>query len=150
MAGHGPAPKAPEERASLKVPERGDWVTLLPLTKPVLPPLPRRARGEGEWSPRTRRMWDAWRKDWVTGAYGPAEIAWAIDLAYVYEDAVRAHRPPMWAEARQWMDRLGLTMKGKRDLRLRLGEPAATKSGPTGPKGGFSGLRLVDDDAVAS
>lgn len=149
MAGHGPPPKAPEERASYKVPERGDWLTLPPLTKAVLPALPRRAKGEGPWSTRTQRMWTAWRKSWVTGAFGADEIAMTIELAYVYEDAVRDSKPTRWAEVRQWMDRLGLTMKGKRDLRLRLGatEVKSTKARPDDGDE-FSGLRLVDD-AVA-
>src|SRR5688572_3573731 len=121
MAGQGPPPKPPEERARTNGPERGDWVTLPPLAKPVLPALPRRTKGEGPWSTRTNRMWSAWRRDWVTGCYGDAEVAMAVELAYVYEDAVRDSKPTRWAEARQWMDRLGLTMKGKRDLRLRLG-----------------------------
>ena len=47
------------------------------------------------------------------------------------------------------MDRLGPPMRGKRDLRLRLGATEA-KSTKTRPDDGdeFSGLRLVDD-AVA-
>lgn len=150
MAGHGPPPKAPEDRVSLKVPERGDWQTLPALTKPVLPALPRRARGEGPWSTRTQRSWNAWRRDWATGSYGPAEIAMALELAYAYEEAVRAPVPTRWSEIRKWMDGLALTMKGKRDLRLRLGEPtAATPTTSTEPEDEFEGLRLVDD-AVAS
>lgn len=144
MAGHGAAPKFPEERASYKVPERGDWLSLPPLTKAVLPALPRRAKGEGAWSSRTNRMWTAWRKDWATGAYGAAEIAMAVELAYVYEDAVRDSKPTRWAEVRQWMDRLGLTLKGKRDLRLRLVASAPT-SRASAPDQDFEGLRLVDE-----
>lgn len=146
MAGKGPPPKFPEERASYKVPERGDWLTLPPLTKPVLPALPRRARGEGPWSSRTTRIWNAWRKDWVTGAYGSAEIAMAVELAYVYEDAVRESKPTRWAEVRQWMDRLGLTMKGKRDLRLRLAPEPSLPFPQVMPEArDFSTLRLVDE-----
>jgi hypothetical protein len=145
MAGHGPPPKAPEERVSYRVPERGDWLTLPPLAKPVLPVLPRRPRGEGPWSIRTNRMWSAWRRDWVTGAYDPAEIAMAVELAYLYEDAVRSSKPACWAEARQWMDRLGLTMKGKRDLRLRLESTAVVPAVAGGQDGDFEGLRLVDE-----
>lgn len=146
MAGHGPPPKAPEERASYKVPERGDWLTLPPLAKPVLPALPRRAKGEGAWSPRTQRMWNAWRKSWVTGSYGTDEIAMAVELAYIYEIAVRDPKPPRLAEVRQWMDRLGFTMKGKRDLRLRLAASDAKDTGRTKSTGtGPAPLRLVDD-----
>jgi hypothetical protein len=91
-------------------------------------------------------MWSAWRADWVTGVYGSAEIAMAVELAYVYEDAVRDSKPTRWSECRQWMDRLGLTMKGKRDLRLRLGVPQQQViRPPVEPEEGFSGLRLVDE-----
>jgi hypothetical protein len=131
------------------VPQRGEWQTLPPLSKPVLPVLPKRTRAEGVWSPRTKRMWSAWRADWVTGSYGSAEIAMAVELAYVYEDAVRESKPTRWAEVRQWMDRLGLTMKGKRDLRLRLAEAATTPAESSSSPGSFEGLRLVDD-AVGS
>jgi hypothetical protein len=89
-------------------------------------------------------MWSAWRGDWVTGAYGPAEIAMAVELAYVYEDAVRDSKPTRWSEVRQWMDRLGLTMKGKRDLRLRL-ESTSAAAPATHDGEDFSGLRLVDE-----
>lgn len=142
MAGQGPAPKAPEDRASQKVPQRGEWLTLPPLERSVLPALPKRARDEGSWSERTKRVWAAWRKSWVTGCYGDAEISMCLELAYVYEDAVRDSKPTRWAEVRQWMDRLGLTMKGQRDLRLRLAEPEREVSRPVAT---FSSLRLVDD-----
>lgn len=143
MAGRGPAPKDPDQRARTNAPERGDWHSLPALKKPVLPTLPRRSRGEGTWSTRTRRTWTAWRCDWVTGAYGPAEIAMVVELAHLYEDAVRAGGPAAWAEVRQWMDRLGLTMKGKRDLRLRPAEaPAAAVEAVESP---FVGMRLVAD-----
>src|SRR5688500_14770758 len=115
MAGQGPPPKFPEDRANRVAPQRGEWLTLSPLVKPILPPLPRRARGEGAWSTRTNRSWNAWRKDWATGAYGPSEIARAVELAYVYEEAVRDSKPARWAEVRQWMDGMAITMKGKRD-----------------------------------
>jgi hypothetical protein len=147
MAGQGPAPKNPDERARTHAPLRGEWQTLGPLTEPVLPPLPRRGKGEGTWSARTQRIWEAWRTDWVTGAYGPAEVAMAVELAYIYEDAVRESRYTTWAEARQWMDRLGLTMKGKRDLRLRPAVPEAPVEQQA--TNGFASLRLVDDGAVA-
>jgi hypothetical protein len=146
MAGRGPAPKNPDERARSNVPDRGEWSDLPPLTKPVLPALPKRTRAEGPWSSRTTRAWKAWRADWVTGAYGPAEVAQAVELAYLYEDAVRDPRAAWWAEVRQWMDRLGLTMKGKRDLRLRQASGETAKFETRGKRKRFAELRLVGDD----
>lgn len=151
MAGRGPAPKDPNERARTNAPERGEWVDVAPSTSPTLPALPKRGRGEGPWSTRTRRAWTAWRSDWVTAVYGPAEISMAVELAYLYEDTVRDSKPSGWAEVRQWMDRLGLTMKGKRDLRLRPAGTTAAASKAEPPAAKFAELRLVGgDDAVAS
>lgn len=145
----GPAPKDPAFRARTNVPERGEWLDLPTLSRSVLPGLPRRARGDGPWSSRTRRMWRGWKADWATGRFGASEIAMTVELAFLFEDAVRASKPAMWAETRQWMDRLGLTLKGKRDLRLRLAEPPAPTERPKEAKRGSS-LRLVDDDAVSA
>lgn len=144
MAGQGPAPKDPSERAGHIVPKRGEWQDLPPLEGPVLPALP-----DGEWSDRTRAIWAAWREDWVTGSFGPGEIAMALELATLHNEAVEDPKRVVqrWAEVRQWMDRLGFTMKGKRDLRLRLAEkrePAAKA------KKRSSSLHLVVDDAVSA
>ncbi len=148
MPGHGPAPKLPEQRSGRAVPTRGEWQDLPPLTKPLLPCLPRRSKDEGPWSHRTRQAWESWRADWATGIYGKAEIGQAVHVAYLFEDAVRSHRmPSMWAEVRQWLDRLGLTMKGKRDLRLRLADTTAAKPAQRTAK--KSRLRLVNDAVVS-
>lgn len=119
MPGRGPAPKSRDERSSTAKPVRGEWVDLEPLTKPVLPALPKRSRGEGPWSSRSKNLWAAWRKDPATGVYGVAEVAMAIEAIYLHEEMVRNPIPPRAAEVRQWMDRLALNLKGKRDLRLR-------------------------------
>lgn len=142
MGGQGPAPKDPSQRSGTAIPKRGEWQDLPPLASPILPEL------EGEWSYRTREMWDGWRADWVTQTFGPSEVAMAIGLAYLHEQAVSDPRQvtQRWTEVRQWMDRLGFTMKGKRDLRLRLAEVAEEK-----PKAGKhkSSLRLVDSAVPA-
>ena len=156
MAGRGPAPKDPDERARTNAPERGEWRTLPPLTKPVLPTLPKRSRGEGPWSPRTRAAWSSWRKDSVTQVYGPAEISMALEAIYLHEEMVRDPKPTRSAELRQWLDRLGLSLKGKRDLRFRIAE-TEVKSAPKPPKRSSSRERFGDlvvlpggADAVAS
>lgn len=132
MAGTGRAPKAPEQRRNRSAPLRGEWVDLEPLAKPVLPTLPKRAKGTGGWSARTRAAWSRWRADPVTGQYGPAEIQAALDLAYIYEDWVRG-RMSLIGEIRQYQDRLGLNPKGKRDLRWRIpqGESAEAEQPAT-------------------
>lgn len=130
MAGRGAAPKFQEDRAGTQTPSRGEWQDCPPLRARVLPPLPRRGQGEGSWSVRAKRMWEAWSKDPVTAFFGPSEIAQAVELAFLFEELVREPTPPKSAEVRQWSDRLGLNPKGKRDLRFRL-VPAAKEEQAT-------------------
>jgi hypothetical protein len=106
MAGRGPAPKPKEQRRNRHEPSRGEWVDLPELAEPVLPPLD----PAHEWHPRTTAQWEAWRADPASGMFGPAEVVSA-------------------AELRLRMDGLGLTAKGKRDLRWRTGgEQEAAKA----------------------
>jgi hypothetical protein len=115
MAGRGPAPKAFEQRRNHHEPQRGEWTPLAPLLKAVLPALPR-----DDWSARTKRAWEAWRKDPASAMYGPAEVQLAVDLAYVYEQWVREPTAALAAEIRQRQDGLGLSPKGKQDRRWRV------------------------------
>jgi hypothetical protein len=115
VAGRGPAPKAFEQRRNHHEPVRGEWTPLAPLERSVLPALPRE-----KWSARTKRAWEAWRKDPATGMYGPAEVQLAVDLAYVYEQWVGEPTAALAAEIRQRQDGLGLSPKGKQDRRWRV------------------------------
>jgi hypothetical protein len=113
----GPAPKDPAQRRRRNEPTRGEWVDLPPLEERVLPELPKTFRGRMRWSPRTRAAWDAWAQDPATGQYTAADIAACVELAYLMEGMVRGEEKP--SEVRLRMDGLGLTAKGKRDLRWR-------------------------------
>jgi hypothetical protein len=117
MAGRGPAPADTRRRANS--PARGEWIALEPLRRPVLPMLPKRTKAEGPWSSRTRRLYNGWRQDPVTATFGDNEIAAAIELAHLEEELVRG-TTSLASEVRQRMDGLGLTPKGKRDLRFRV------------------------------
>lgn len=120
MAGRGPAPKPKAQRRNRHEPARGEWVDLPPLSVPVLPVLPGRADGE-EWSSRTLAVWEAWRADPVSGQWSPADVSYALDAILLYE----VMSPSGANEVRLRMDGLGLTPKGKRDLRWRVvAEPA--------------------------
>jgi hypothetical protein len=112
----GPAPKRPSERRRRNAPAGGEWVEL-PATveKPILPSLPR-----GKWSARTRQTWDAWRRDPATTQYTPADVAYALDTIRLIE----ARADSLAGEIRLRSDGLGLTAKGKRNLRWRMAEPA--------------------------
>lgn len=132
MAGNGPAPA--ETRRRRNDPARGDWTDLEPLKKPVLPALPKRLKGEGRWSSRTRHLYDGWRWDPVTQVYGENEIAAVVELAYLQEDLSRGTLT-IASEVRLRMDGLGLTPKGKRDLRYRvLFQTAPPEPEPSTPR----------------
>lgn len=133
MAGTGPAPKPPEQRRRRNEPLRGEWVDLEPLAEPVLPEY------DAEWAEFTAsrdldgnpievrrgvspKMWEAWRSSPVTSQYGPEDVAAACYLAEAFHSLSDASRLSM-------MDRLGLTPKGKRDLRWRTPAEVATVPG---------------------
>ena len=109
MAGRGRAPQ--ENRRRRNVPMRGEWVDLEPLEQPVLFELP-----EGEWRPATVATWEAWRNDPVTAQWSPADIGFAFDTICLHNTMNASGA----SEVRLRMDSLGLTPKGKRDLRWRL------------------------------
>lgn len=118
MAGNGPAPA--EERRRHNKPARGEWVDLEPLEAVVLPDLPELF--EEPWRVDTAATWKAWQEDPVTAMYGPADIAYALDTIRLHQ----AMTPSSASEVRLRMDALGLTPKGKKDLRWRLpSDPAA-------------------------
>jgi hypothetical protein len=112
MAGRGPAPA--QQRRRLNDPARGEWTDLPPLDKPTLGTL--RSLLKGSWSAATIATWETWRRDPVTAMWSPADVAYALDLARLYE----LMTPRSAAEVRLRMDGLGLTPKGKRDLRWRI------------------------------
>lgn len=127
MAGRGSAPQA--ERRRRNEPARGEWIDLAPLERPVLPPLPKRRRGDG-WPARVRATWSAWRADPVTAMWSPADVAYAFDAILLYE----VMTPSSASEVRLRMDSLGLTPKGKRDLRWRIGTAPEQELKPKRPE----------------
>jgi len=117
----GLAPKDPAQRRRYNQPTRGEWVDLEPLDEPIL------REYDPEWATQVvvtedgveevpsgvrREMWEAWREDPVTSQYSQADIAAIEELAsrfYLLSYADQDRR----------MNQLGLTPKGKRDLRWR-------------------------------
>src|SRR4051812_15414591 len=116
-----PVPKPKEQRVNRHPPQRGEWVDLEPLEEPIL------REYDPEWATTVvvtddgveevpsgvrREMWEAWRMSPETSQYGPADIAAIEELAarfYLLSYADQDRR----------MNQLGLTPKGKRDLRWR-------------------------------
>lgn len=117
MAGNGPAPAPKETRRRRNEPTRGDWVDLAPLEQPVLPELPELE--DGEWRLQTLATWAAWRVDPVTALWSPADVAHALDTILLHNGMTASTAN----EVRLRMDGLGLTPKGKRDLRWRIAAP---------------------------
>jgi hypothetical protein len=121
MAGNGPAPA--DDRRRSNAPARGEWKDLDPLEVPVLPELPEIEDG---WRADTFAAWTAWREDPVTSQYSPSDIAYALDTIRLHQ----AMTPTSANEIRLRMDALGLTPKGKRDLRWRIKEPGGGTAQP--------------------
>ena len=107
MAGIGAAPKDPSQRRNKSAPMRGEWVDLAPLEELVLPV------ADAEWPEHVQMLWEAWRQDPVTAQYSPSDRAAVYELARRY-DRLQPN------EQRLRADGLGLTPKGKRDLRWRI------------------------------
>ncbi len=132
MAGNGPAPEDKEARRRRNKPARGEWVDLEPLEWSVLPEIPpcpflHPDTGEQEdWSERAQAAWAAWREDPVTRYYTPADLAYVQDLLLLFDRMTASNAN----EVRLRMDGLGLTPKGKKDLRYRVVEPEAEGEKP--------------------
>lgn len=149
MGGHGRAPKLPGERRRYNQPARGEWVELEPLEQPILPPyksswrawITTRDKDRNPIQVRrgvSRAMWNAWRESPVTSQYGPEDIAAICYLAEAFHSLSDPSRLTL-------MDRLGLTPKGKRDLRWRTPAEVATihKAEAQAP---VKRLRVVDEE----
>lgn len=133
MAGRGPAPKAPGQRRRRNEPGRGEWTDLEPLAKPVL------RVASKEWPEHVRVLWAEWRSDPVTAVWSSSSRAWAWATAARWDDFAPA-------EQRLRADGLGLTEKGRRDLRLRL--PNEIEAGGGRPQlAEVHRLRAVDTSA---
>jgi hypothetical protein len=127
MAGQGPAPA--DQRRRRNQPARGEWVDLPPLEAPVLPELPELG-GDEDWKPMTRISWAAWRTDPVTQMYSPSDIQYALDAIRLYDAMTQSTAN----EVRLRMDALGLTPKGKKDLRWRVMETGLATPAAKPPK----------------
>lgn len=88
----------------------------------MLPTLPRRDDGE-DWPATSVALWEAWRQDPVTAQWSPADVAYALETIRLH--AVMTSNSAN--EVRIRMDGLGLTPKGKRDLRWRATAANAAK-----------------------
>jgi hypothetical protein len=120
----GPAPKDAASRVRRAAPSRGEWFELPPASGEV-PELP-----DG-WSDRTRTAWEAWWNDPASTQWTPADRESLTELAELVEMAATNPSPTLYGEIRHRLDGLGLTQKGKRDLRWRVADVEPPKPAPT-------------------
>ena len=131
MAGHGPAPKDPEQRRNHAAPRRGEWVDLPATNEKRAPAMPTAPRGG--WAVGTRKAWKLWWMDPASLMWSPADLASVAQLAALHHDVERG-KSSLAGEVRLRLDGLGLTAKGKRDLRWRIVEPEVEEQRPSGRK----------------
>lgn len=131
MADRSPAAKHPEERRRREKPARGEWTDLEPVeceADKVLPeladirPEPHDPILEGLWPQPARGTWAVWRGDPVPSQWSDSDVDYALETLELMARQQVSHA----SEIRLRLDALGLTPKGKRDLRLRL--PAYVKA----------------------
>ena len=126
MPGRGPAPKKPQNRTNRHKPQRGEWVTLP--AEPYKGPKPILPRVAGGLLKSTKDTWTVW---WATPmAHRWQEADWPViqQLIVMTDRISRALSSgefftgyaSMVTEARYLRDQLGLTEKGRRDLRWEL------------------------------
>ena len=113
MAGHGFAPKDPEQRRNRVAPQRGEWVDLVAPTHEI-PALP-----DGDWHPRAQRSWGLWWSDPASSQWTDSQHSEVVELLALTDEFWRGATARA-NEMRLRADGLGLTQKGKRDLRWRV------------------------------
>ena len=89
----------------------------------------------------------------MTARWSPADTAFAIDTLYLVDALSRNIQAALAGEIRQRLDSLGLTPKGKQNLRWRYAEPAEVVSHPTtrsaDTRARMRRLRAVDSSGAA-
>lgn len=117
MAGHGPAPKDKSVRRNKAPKQRGEWVDLAEAVGPF-------PKADKAWPPRTKACWDSWWRDPASTQWTEADRTLIVELGHMHAEMLYGKN--LHTEIRHRMDTLGLTQKGKRDLRWRVGgEPVA-------------------------
>lgn len=144
----GPAPK--EERRRRNAPARGEWCDI-PLRNPAPAPEMPRPPKQG-WAEQTKRAWAAWWADGASTMWSSADIEAVNQLVDLHHDFSTYEgtrgKAGLAAEIRQRMDGLGLTQKGKRDMRWRAVDQETDEGDTPKRKSRYSHLRSVPN-AVA-
>jgi len=118
MAGRGPAPKASSARRRRNEPARGEWAVLTQKS-PRRPALPR-PTPKGGWSAFAKAEWARWWASPMAAMWDDSDRG-TLELLLVFTESVReTPQASMATQIRLYRDSLGLTPKGRRDLRWLL------------------------------
>lgn len=154
MSGRGQAPKPKTQRVNRHTPTRGEWTTLP--DRPYDGPRPTLPRIAGGLAASSKKTWDRWWSSpmahlWTEGQWEQLVRAIAIEdqTARLLRAGDLRGLSSLLAELRHLEDNLGISEKGRRDLRWRLptdqdAEVVPIDQAPTKRK-----LRAVDPNAVA-
>ena len=140
MAGRGPAPKDARKRRNTSLPRRGEWIDLPAEAPGRVPAMPRGSR----WSPEARQLWAEWHKDPASLTWTPADHGTARMTLRLFARWEADPTASLAAEIRLRLDGLGLSQKGKRDLRLRVAGAEANEAKPARPSH-YAHLTAVPD-----
>lgn len=117
MAQGGRAPKEPEQRRTRHVPQRGEWLDLPAENTNRPPAMP--SAPKGGWSTGSKSAWRSWWRDPVSLLWSPADREALRAVVYLHHEVERG-KLSVAPEVRLRLDLLGLSQKGKRDLRWRV------------------------------
>lgn len=127
MAGHGPTPKLPGNRSNRAKPSRGEWVTLP--AEPFRGKRPSLPRVHGGLSAESKSIWEGWWKSPMAHMWQPSSdyprlqrLIRMVDMVNraLSSDGLFPGFASMQTEIRHLEDGLGLSEKGRRDLRWLL------------------------------
>src|SRR3954467_3259372 len=109
-----PVPKPKEQRINRHPPRAGEWVDIDPPDERQLPEL--EDTDDHQWTARQRTMWEGWAWSAEATQWNTADVLYALELLTMMDNTPVA----LMSEVRIRLTSLGLSPKGKRDLRWRI------------------------------
>lgn len=137
MAGHGPAPKDPDERRRRNA-DPIPTSTLVEDDEVRGPDLP----GGIEWPLPTLAWWETWRRAPQTQAFAQTDWDFLVDTALLHARFWKGDEK-VAGELRLRVAKFGATVEDRARLRMQIGDPKAerAKKSDTGDDP-YAGLRL--------
>lgn len=117
MAGRGPAPKPPDQRARTNRDPIAP--TVMQFTRAPQPALPPRMPGGDAWPPRTRAWWRGWKTDPRSERFDAAAWAYLLDTATIH-GRLWSGEWKAAAELRLRLAGFGVTPADRARLRIQL------------------------------